>query len=77
MLLYNNFNGSSNIFGVTKNKRKSTKKKYKSVNSSKKDVIVEKVSGGDGQKKNNKRKIKISKRNIKFLEGLGLRVKQN
>lgn len=58
--------------------RKNMKKKYKSVNSLEQNFIQAKALGGESRKKKSKKQKKqISKKNIKFLEGIGLKVKQN
>lgn len=74
MLIYHNSNTSSKIFNDFENRRKKEKKKYKSIDTRKKYVIRAKPSVKEGVKI---QKNKISKKNIKFLDTLGLKVKQN
>lgn len=53
------------------------KKKYKSVNNLQQNFIRGKAVGEKSlKKKTKKQKKQISKKNIKFLEGIGLKVKQ-
>lgn len=55
-------------------------KKYKSVDNLQQNFIRAKALGGVSRKKkkkSEKQKGQISKKNIKFLEGIGLKVKQN
>lgn len=76
MLLYN-FKDGSNIFDVSKAKGK---KDYKSTIKVERDFISAKALDREGWQKSpkkKKRKNKISQKNIKFLEGLGLKVKKN
>lgn len=77
MLVYHSRNAKSKILNDFKNKRKNMKKEYKSIDNRKYCVIRAKASSGKSQKKSGKQKKKISKKNIQFLEGLGLKVKQN
>lgn len=55
-----------------KSKRKNTQKKYKSINNLQYHSIQTKASGVKGKKQ----KKKISNKNIRFLEGIGLKVKK-
>lgn len=78
MLIYHNFEigsgSASNSFKCAKNKNvKTNKKVYKSVEKPKSGIIHTKVLEQEGQKK--KARKKLSKKNIQFLEGLGLKVK--
>lgn len=53
----------------------SGRKNYKSLDSPRHNFIRAKASGKKSQKKKSKKL--ISKKNIRYLEGLGLKVKQN
>lgn len=64
---------SNELHGNVKNK---VKNRYKSRTKRTSEVIRAKVSGGDRPKKSKPRK-KLTKKNKKFLEGIGLKVKQN
>lgn len=78
MLIYHSRNDQGfRSFHDFKNKRKNVKKEYKSLNNRKYCVNQSEALGEKSQKKSRKQKKKISKKNIKFLEGLGLKVKQN
>lgn len=66
MRIYNSVNNSLKIFN--------DKKKYKSINKQQDVSIRAKASGKKDLK--NKKKKQISKKNIQFLKGLGLKVKQ-
>lgn len=60
------------------NRRKSMRKTYKSVRERKKFPYPSIDVVGEGSKKSkvSRKKTKISKKNVQFLEGLGLKVKQ-
>lgn len=79
MRIYHPCNVSSEIFNDFKNKRKNMKKKYKSIGKPKDGVNREKASAAiGGQERKSKKLMKIiTKKNIRFLEGLGLKVKQS
>lgn len=74
MLIYHSLNTTSKNSNVLRNNK--GKKKYKSVNNRKPPVIQAKAVGVASQKKRKKSQKKITNKNIKFLEGLGLKVKQ-
>lgn len=76
MRIYHSGSIGSNMFGDFKNKRQNVKKKYKSIDNIQQYVIQPKASIDEDQKKSKKQKRKILKKNIQFLEGLGLKVKQ-
>lgn len=60
-----------------KNDRKCMKKDYKSADKQKYICYSsESVGGGESKKSRVLRKRKISKKNLQYLEGLGLKVKQ-
>lgn len=84
MLIYHSGGGGvnthSNIHSKgLKNERKSMKKTYKSV-SKRNEIPCSSISAvGEGSQKKSKvsrKKKNISKKNVQFLEGLGLKVKQ-
>lgn len=75
MLIYHKFDTSSKTDGVSKNIGKRVKKEYKGIDNRKHDIILAKALDEEVQKKSKKQKKKISKKNIQFLEGLGLKVK--
>lgn len=77
MLIYHSDHASSKTFYDLKRKRKNVKKEYKSIDNRKQCVIRTKPLSVEDSKKSKKRKKKISKKNIQFLEGLGLKVNQN
>lgn len=79
MLIYNTHrNGRSNNTSIDlqngKKEENKVKNGYKSRTKRSPGVIRAKVSGGDRSKKSKPRK-KLTKKNRKFLEGLGLKVK--
>lgn len=80
MLIYHtHHNTSSNSNFENKTEKyiaKNQKKKYKIARKQKPAIIRTKVLEQEGRK-NCKVKKKLSKKNVKFLEGLGLKVKQN
>lgn len=76
MLIYHNCNTKSKTFGDSKNKVKRVRNKYKSISSRKHEVILPKALSEEVQKKS-KQKKEILKKNIQYLEGLGLKVKQD
>lgn len=53
------------------------RKKYKSAVNLREKFIQTKAIGQKSQKNKKKKKKQISKKNIKFLEGIGLKVKKN
>lgn len=80
MLIYHNLGSgsgsgsASNSFNCTKNKNaKNKKKNYKSVTNLKSEIICTKVLEQEGRKK--KARKKLLKKNVKFLKGIGLKVK--
>lgn len=75
MLIYHKFDTSSKTDGVSKNIGKRVKKEYKRIDNRKHDIILAKALDEEVQKKSKKQKKKISKKNIQFFEGLGLKVK--
>lgn len=83
MRIYNSGNTSKIFSDLKQNKKKSTKKKYKSIDSLQKDFIPAKVSNekSRGKKKTTTttktQKKRISSKNIEFLKRIGLKVKQN
>lgn len=79
MLIFNkNAISSNKISNVSKKngKGKKTKKVYKSIGKRQKCSYSCK-SVGSGQPRKSEVRKKISKKNTQFLEGLGLKVKQN
>lgn len=70
MRIYNSVNNNNNTNTL---KIFNDKKKYKSINNLKDVSIRAKAS----DKKDQKKKKQISKKNIQFLKGLGLKVKQH
>lgn len=79
MIIYHSDNARSKIFNdlKRKRKRKNVKKEYKSIDNQEQRVIRAKPLGVEDSKKSKKLKKKLSKINIQFLEGLGLKVNQN
>lgn len=69
MKIYNSDSDRSGAFGASK----TNKKEYKSVDSVAQRFIRAKALGRKSRKTSKKQ---ISKKNIKFLEGIGLKVKQ-
>lgn len=80
MILYHKRNNSMKMSSNSKNNTKTMKKKYKSVINRKGRVIPTKSTKKVGRKtkaKKLKKPKNISKKNINFLEGLGLKVKDS
>lgn len=76
MLIYHSVGIKSK--GLKNERKKSVKKTYKSV-SKRKGIPYSSISAvGEGTKKSkvSRKKKNISKKNVRFLEGLGLKVKQ-
>lgn len=71
MLIYHTQHNTS-----SKNIEKNQKKKYKIAGKQQPAIIRTKVLEQEGRK-NLKVKKSLSKKNVKFLEGLGLKVKQD
>lgn len=69
MLIYHNYDTSSMAAGSS-----NFGKTYKSVNKRTPKVISRKTLQAEGQKKKSKA---LKKKNLQFLEGLGLKVKPN
>lgn len=76
MLIYHNsgISTASNIFNNTKKNSQKQKKNYKSVGNREPLVIHTQVLEQEDQKR--KVRKKLTKKNVQFLEGLGLKVKR-
>lgn len=72
MRIYHSDINTSEIFSDFQNKRKNMKKKYKSIDNLQQYLIGAKALGEKGN--NQKKKKKILKKNIQFLQGIGLKV---
>lgn len=79
MLIYHTHrNGRSNISSnEIKSGKNCAKNAYKNRNGQNECVNRAKVVGGDSRKKKTKLRNKLSKKNKMFLNGIGLKVKQN
>lgn len=75
MIIYHKNKNNSKTYANAIDKTKNGKKKYKSIVKGKKRVIRKKpLKKVRQKKKSTKSKKKISSKNVKFLEGLGLKV---